>query len=279
MKIGLSSCGKGMDEELFRAYAEAGIDAMEVSVAREEILEGVDPSALPRFAKEYGVELWSYHLPFSKFDISSLTEDHRLARVERLSWHIRLAAEMGIKRYVVHPSSEPIEDGIRGARMEQSKKSLAALARVAKEVDGVLCVENLPRTCLGKNSDEILELLTADPSLRVCFDTNHLLSEDPVEFIRAVGDRLVTTHVSDYDFVDERHWLPGEGDMDWQALYGALCQVGYQGAWLYELGFGNTKRITRERDLTCEDFVRNAREIFDGKPLAVIAHEKIYPSK
>ena len=135
-------------------------------------------------------------------------------------------------------------------------------------------MENLPRTCLGKNSEEMLELLSADPTLRICFDTNHLLGQDPVEFVEAVGEKIVTTHVSDYDFIDERHWLAGEGDMDWHRLYDALCRVGYEGAWLYELGFGNTKRIVRQRPLTCEDFARNAKEIFEGKPITVVPHEK-----
>ena len=32
LKIGLSSCGKPLTEELFREYAEAGIDCIEISV-------------------------------------------------------------------------------------------------------------------------------------------------------------------------------------------------------------------------------------------------------
>ena len=59
--------------------------------------------------------------------------------------------------------------------MELAKEGLFLLSRVATEAGAHLCVEDLPRTCLGNSSAEILELLTADPSLTVCFDTNHLL--------------------------------------------------------------------------------------------------------
>ncbi len=274
MKIGLSSCGKMMDEALFCAYHEAGIEAIEISVGRENVLDGVDLSEVVRLANKYGVELWSYHLPFPGFNLATRCEERRLELVARQTEHMRRAADMGIKHYVVHPSVEPIPDELRAVRMEQSKKSLAALAQIATDLGGVLCVENLPRTCLGRNSDEILELISVHPDLRVCFDTNHLLAEDPVRFIERVGDKIVTTHVSDYDAIDERHWLPGEGTTDWKRLYDALCRVGYDGAWLYELDFGNTKRIIRERNLTCADFSRNAREIFEGRKLTVVPHEK-----
>ena len=275
MKIGLSSCGKKLNEETMIAYAEAGIDAMELCVGRETVLDGVDPYEVARAAAKHGIELWSYHLPFPEYNLASRWEERRLKCVQRQSEHIRMAADLGITRYVVHPSVEPILPEDRAVRMEQSKKSLAELTEVAKSVGGVLCVENLPRTCLGRDSDEMLELLSAHPDLRICFDTNHLLSEDPIHFIERVGDKIATVHVSDYNIVDERHWLPGEGDTDWQALYGALRRVGYDGAWLYELGYRSTKTIQRERDLTCADFVRNAREIFAGQELTVIPHQKL----
>lgn len=29
-------------------------------------------------------------------------------------------------------------------------------------------------------------------------------------------------HVSDYDIVDEKHWLPGEGEVDWEMVCNSL---------------------------------------------------------
>ena len=85
--------------------------------------------------------------------------------------------------------------------------------------------------------EEIEELLSAHPSLRVCFDTNHLLGgRCPLEFVREIGDKIVSLHVSDYDGIDEKHWLPGEGIVDWAAIMDALDEVGYDGPFLYELG-------------------------------------------
>ena len=178
---------------------------------------------------------------------------------------------IGIKLFVVHPGGEPITDEMRSVRLECAKKSLARLAEYAKEFGGIICIEDLPRTCLGRNSEEMLELLSAHDDLRSCFDTNHLLSlEKPHEYVRKIADKIVTLHVSDYDFLDERHWLPGEGDVDWQALYNALREIGYNGVWMYELGLPSPNSIVRERVLTRIDFVNNGREIFEGKPLTVL---------
>ena len=35
-KLGLSTCGKTVDENLFKSYSEAGIKAMEISMNRED---------------------------------------------------------------------------------------------------------------------------------------------------------------------------------------------------------------------------------------------------
>ena len=74
--------------------------------------------------------------------------------------------------------------------------------------------------------------------------------------IRAVGGRIITTHISDYDFKNERHWLPGEGKADWKGIISTLREVGYKGPWLYELEFEPAQTINR-RLLTIEDFRKN----------------------
>lgn len=77
----------------------------------------------------------------------------------------------------------------------------------------------------------------------------------------------MTVHISDYDYVDERHWLPGEGKINWSDMMDALDDVGYTGTFLYELSFGSTRTISRPRDLVPNDFVQNARELSDRLPL------------
>ena len=265
--IGLSSSGKALTRELFAAYRDNGIKMMEICTSWDGYA-ALDYPLLRSMADEYGITLWSYHLPFNRVDLSgTTTADYAISYYAEL---IEKASAIGIDKFIVHPSAEPIDPADRAVRMARSKTRLAQLADIASAHGAVIAVEDLPRTCLGRDSDEMLELLDAHPALRVCFDTNHLLYEDAAHFIHQVGDKIVTTHVSDYDGVDERHWLPGEGSTDWQVLIGALRAVGYRGPWLYEIGFRVPKNRPRVRELTCEDFARNARELFAGEAPTVI---------
>lgn len=273
MKIGLSSCCvNDIDESFLKSCNEAGVGCIEISL-KYMLCDDYDYKTVKQLADKYNVELWSYHLPFAPFatnDISSSDEEKRKNSVERHKELIRKAGAIGVKHFVVHPSAEPVEICDRRERLQNSKKSLSELADEAEKFNAVICVEDLPRTCIGRNSYEICELIKDDSRLKVCFDTNHLLGEYIPDFIHKVGSRIETVHVSDYDFWNERHWLPGEGDIDWNELYSALSEVGYNGPWMYEIGFKAPQTIIRERDLTPADFVRNAKEIADGDKITVI---------
>ena len=269
-RIGMSSSGENLTDALFADYKKAGVQAIEISFGHKPEKD-LDYAEIKRLSDAYGIELWSYHLPFAPFSELDLSNPDLCDQtVEYFKGLIKAGSSIGIKRFVVHSSGEPIADEQRATRLACAKKSLARLAEYAKGFQGIICVEDLPRACIGRNSEEMLALLSAHEDLRICFDTNHLLSiEEPHEFIRKIGNRIVTLHVSDYDRLDERHWLPGEGDIDWQKLYQALCEIGYNGVWMYELGLNSPNSIVRERELTRSDFVINAREIFEGKPLTV----------
>lgn len=271
MRIGRYSGGVPT-RELFAAYQESGIELMEISIGNtREIHDALPLADVKAWSEEFGIALWSYHLPFGHYNIAHPTEERRRETLALYDEIIKRAREIGVRHFVVHPSAEPNPPETRAERICFCQESLVHLAKTARENDAVIAVEDLPRTCLGNCSEELLELVGVDADLRVCFDTNHLLGEDIVTFIRNVGKRIVTTHVSDYDFIDERHWLPGEGKIDWQKVYRALCEIGYDGPWLYEVGFGTpVKTMTRPRDLVCADYVRNAHEIFEGKsPTAI----------
>lgn len=200
LKIGMSLGTDNQKEETFRNCAKAGIDCVEISCSYLDQAATIDFEKVLEWSRKYSVELWSFHLPFGHFnrmDISSLNEELRCSSVEILSGYIKQAANIGIDKYIIHPSGEPIEEDQRPLRIAAAKKSLRELADVAEENGGVLCVEDLPRTCLGRDSDDIIELISADDRLRVCFDTNHLLKEQNIDFINRLKDKIITLHVSD----------------------------------------------------------------------------------
>lgn len=270
MRAAISSCGfQDMSDADFEALTRAGIFDIEISVADSKY-STLDHAGIKRRADAHGVNIWSYHLPFSPFEKIDIAktklQEYSIGYFSEL---IKKASDIGSKIIVVHPSGEPFADSEREEALKVSMDSLTRLAEIASKEGSIIAVEDLPRTCLGRDSSDILKLLSADDRLRVCFDTNHLLSEPVKDFIEAVGDKIITTHFSDYDFKNERHWLPGEGKIDWVELIDALDKVGYTGPVLYELGLKPSYSIVR-RDLTFEDFVENRQRLIDRMPLEAI---------
>lgn len=247
---------------------------MELSATLKEY-EQMDFLQLKKWSGKYNVVLWSFHLPFCPFDkIDISNREISKQTVELFKRYIRKANSIGIKIFVIHSSGEPIEEAEREDRIECAKSSLKELAEYAAEMGCIIAVEDLPRSCLGNCSKEILELISVHKDLRVCFDTNHLLNEDISDFIRNVGDRIITTHISDYDFINERHWLPGEGGIDWKSLVSSLEEIGYNGYWLYEIGLETPWSIERERNLTYSDFEDNYISLMRKETPKVIGKAK-----
>ncbi len=264
-KLGLSSCDKKINEDLFRSYSKAGIESMEISLSYEDC-EVFDFSKVQRWSCEYHVALHSFHIPFAPFDMIDISRPSLATQsIELAKKYILKGSRAGIKIFVIHASGEPIGDEERAVRMTCAKRSLFALAEYAKTHGCVIAVEDLPRTCLGNCSKELLELISVHPDLRICFDTNHLLSESLAAFIKAAGDKIVTTHISDFDFINERHWMPGEGKIDWTEVIRGLREAGYFGCLLYELGYSAPWSIDRPCMLSCADFKTNFDEITSGK--------------
>ena len=127
------------------------------------------------------------------------------------------------------PSSEPIADSIRAQRITNASGSIAYLKKYADQIGAQLCIENLPRTCLGNTPEELLEIIKDTPGVKVCFDTNHYTKGTTGHFVETVGERIGTIHASDFDFVNECHWLPTQGDIQWGKLMHALEGIGYEG--------------------------------------------------
>ena len=272
LRFGMSSCGaQDLTEKDFEQFAQAGVKELELSFASKRY-DSLQWSDIKKRADEYGVHLWSFHLPFMPFDKINIADCDRKVReysVAHSEELIKKAADIGIKMMVIHPSGEPNAEEKRQEAMKNAQESLAHIAEVAAQCDATVAVENLPRTCLGRNSAEIKRLISVDERLKVCFDTNHLLSQPTKEFILEVGEKIITTHFSDYDFVDEKHWLPGEGLIDWKELIETLEQIGYSGPILYELGFAPKASIDR-RMLNCDDFRINHYLLKNKLPIQAI---------
>lgn len=181
------------------------------------------------------IEVWSIHLPFSRtLDISVLDDRLRKENVDFMAEMIELCAMFQPTCLVLHPSSEPIADSIRAQRIANASESIAYLKKYADRIGAQLCIENLPRTCLGNTPEELMRIVGDIPDVKVCFDTNHYTKGTTEHFVAIVGSRIGTIHASDFDLVNECHWLPTQGNIKWGKLMQDLEKTGYKGVFMYE---------------------------------------------
>ena len=181
------------------------------------------------------MKVWSIHLPFSRtLDISVLDDSLRDANVAFMAEMIKQSAQFNPARLVLHLSSEPIPDSIRAQRLMNARKSIAKLKVCADSIGVELCIENLPRTCLGNTPEELLEIIKDIPGVKVCFDTNHYTQGSTEHFMDVLESYIGTIHASDFDFENECHWLPTQGKIDWKRFVTRLKESGYQGIFMYE---------------------------------------------
>ena len=89
---------------------------------------------------------------------------------------------------------------------------------------------------------------------------NHLLQETSEEFIVRVGSRITTLHISDYDGIDERHWLPGveKGVINWNNVVDSLVSIGYEGPFMFESAGTFEEKINCWNEMK-EDYLGQSR--------------------
>lgn len=195
-----------------------------------------------------GLKLNGVHLPFSAVgnNITSYDDGVRAFCVAEFIDMIGVCDWYKPDFYIFHSmASSPVE-GVRERRKPFVQSTFSELVAATK---ATVCLENMTNRGVPNTSLEAIEIVDGVKGGKICFDTNHFLQEKPHDAILALGQRIATLHVSDYDFVKEQHLMPLQGNIDWLKLIGALEQVGYNGVFSYELAmkkYGYTYRQIKD---------------------------------
>lgn len=121
-------------------------------------------SDLKKTAEKHQVEIRSVHLPFFPFeeiDPADRNVSKRGNFVRTQTKILQAAAAAGIGIAVVHPSAEPYSDAEREERLGYAIESLRTLQKAAAACGMRLAIENLPRTCMGRDIKEMVQILNA----------------------------------------------------------------------------------------------------------------------
>ncbi|NLN78317.1 MAG: sugar phosphate isomerase/epimerase [Armatimonadetes bacterium] len=183
-------------------------------------------------------EVWSVHAPFSGVDMASPDDELRKQSVQWVSEAAKIGYGLGAKVLTVHSALEVPVDITREQRVRLAADSIAKVADVCGGLGIRVAVEILPRQCIGNKVPELMTMLELidRPNVGACLDSNHSFpARELGDVVRTLGPLLTTLHISDHDDVDERHWLPGKGVIDWTAFIRTLREVKYTGPFVYEV--------------------------------------------
>lgn len=235
-------------EERFRLIKQAGFDSVFLWWGDEYKEVDGPKEQHPDLARGQGLILENVHLPYweaNELWTDSLKSDEL---VEVYAKGINGCAEHGIPTAVMHITrgSEPPPMNPKG--MERIKM----LVELAEKGNVNIALENLRKP-------EYLEYLLSgidSDRLGFCYDSGHencyTKGED---FLPKYGSRLMTMHLHDNDGTEDQHLIPGEGDIDWQAMVQKLDAAQNTGALTFEVT--NEFSGLREGE-TPEEFLRRA---------------------
>jgi sugar phosphate isomerase/epimerase len=103
------------------------------------------------------------------------------------------------------------------------------LLPLAEEIGFSLNVEYLPRKCIGNCITELENIINRfDPKhVNLCMDVNHVMDKynELPDIISHLAPRIRTFHFNDYDGIDEKHWFPGQGVINWGAVMKAVRAI------------------------------------------------------
>lgn len=184
--------------------------------------------------KSSGVKVNAFHMPFGT-PWSDLTCPWDSDRQEIIKWILKIIGKTSVAdpyAYNFHPGAYNFSPSERKAGLMRLCDTATTLAR---STDKVICIENMVRGNLLSRTENLEELIENSEGVKIVLDLNHLLLDDCADAIRKLGKNIATLHVSDCDFINERHELPGNGKINWNNVLSALESVGYEGVFNYEV--------------------------------------------
>ena len=180
--------------------------------------------------------------PSSFFDPSVVTADDadREWRIEYTKRAIDLAALIGAPA-VCLATGRPLPGTPPERAHEHLRDSLDAILDHAEEHGVDVGIEYEPEL-LVECTEEALALVddVGRDSLGINLDVGHaaVYGEDPAEAIRRSAGHITGVHLEDIvGGIRGKHYhrIPGEGDLDFRAIFDALDDVGYEGFATLEL--------------------------------------------
>jgi len=243
-----SFASQSLDEAL-RHIRDAGFAEVEIQADKIHL----DPRLFPRcnlpqlkdLLEDLSLHPNSVHAPINGVDLSTPYLDRKEQTINLLLNTLEYCGAIGCLTMVLHPNhSDSLPIG-REAVRKNSVEALKGLINKTEDLGVKIALENMIDKGGGRFGSRVADLReiiedVESSSLGICFDTGHtnLLSSRDVsqeKEIAQAGEYLWTLHMHDNDGKEDRHWAPGDGNIDWSQVIRSLRKVNYRGVLMMEV--------------------------------------------
>ncbi len=216
---------------------------------RPEVLEG-DWRAVVREGREllHGFTgRLGIHGPFMGLTLAAQDPQLRALVTQRYLLGLEIATELGATQMVLHspfasfgaPLVAWTPASKRAGAIELAHATLEPVLPRAEAAGITLAIENIA----DANPQPLIELVRSFGSahVRMSLDTGHagmmqrVGGPPPDQWVREAGDLLAHVHLQDTDGHDDRHWAPGDGALNWFAIFTALGELNHTPHLVMEL--------------------------------------------
>jgi hexulose-6-phosphate isomerase len=280
-----------MERREFLAVAAASVAAAQTAGTRLPIKKGILYGMLPKNLSVYDRFKLAKDVGFEEMEVGAITDEKDAEEIKKASEAAQMPIHsvMNMAHWknplssgdwtVVAESVKGMETSLNNAKLwganavllvpavvnpqtsykdawERSVKEIKKLLPMAAKMKVVIAVEDVWNKFLlsplefARYVDEF-----KSPWLRAYFDVGNIVFYGyPQDWIRTLGKRIFKVHLKDFKFEKGRtEWTQlREGAIDWQEVYRALKEIGYQGTATVELPGGDEaylKDVSRRVDL------------------------------
>lgn len=224
--------------DLIKRFKDAGFDAFDFSFCDLDLIKRDDyidyMKNLREYAEKIGIVCNQAHAPFPTIIVGD-EEYNQLAR-QYIIRSMESASILGAKIIVIHPANK--------YRYKENIELYNSLLPYAKKYNIKIGIENMwerpyPKAetvspCACSLIDDFTKTLQGlDPNYFVaCLDVGHaemFKKGYAVELIYALAPRLEALHIHDNDLVHDKHWIPGQGYINFNDIAKALKEINYKG--------------------------------------------------
>ncbi len=253
------------DVEAIKIAADAGFDGVDFNVEGYAFMPKGSPLDLPEgefeeyfgtvrdTAKECGIEICQTHNLCGKLYNGDSEHDKKVLYFAERG--LKANEVLGCKYTVIHPIStfDWGENTPYEVMHEVNQKMFSDIIPYAEKYGITIAPESFG-VCSGRGMHcadcfadpqkmfrEYEDLKTENKAF--CFDSGHTNCGTqfgflkPQEFIRLFGNQIKLLHLHDNDGIYDQHLVPRQGGkIEWQEVFEALEEIGFDGFYNYEVG-------------------------------------------